>query len=57
MKDIAPKIYENVSLHVGVINVRPQFCATIENVGYGTSHKLHSKTSMCMLMEKDIQYP
>jgi len=28
MANIAPKKYKNVSLHVGVIDVEPQFCAT-----------------------------
>jgi hypothetical protein len=37
MANIAPKKYRNVSLHVGVIDVEPQFCATIKNVGYGTT--------------------
>jgi hypothetical protein len=37
MEDIAPKKYKNASLHVGIIDAKPQFCATTKNVGYGTT--------------------
>jgi hypothetical protein len=37
MANIAPNKYKNVSLHVGIIDAEPQFCATTENVGYGTT--------------------
>jgi hypothetical protein len=40
MTNITTKQYGSVSLHGGIIDTMPQFCATIDNVAYGTTTKV-----------------
>ncbi len=52
MANITTKQYGSVSLHGGIIDIMPRFCATIDNVAYGTTTKVVYWTKFVHVNEK-----
>ncbi len=45
VEDNVAKPYWNVSIHVGVVEIVPQFCATLKNVVHGTTTKVANQNN------------